>query len=122
MKLLSFATICAILLLVVLMVGCPRVVNNARDTIAAANGVIVQAEIQYSPTCTSNPSQPICNTINRAVAAQNAAITALEAYCGFNSASNPNDKCQPVKTLEPALTSALANLNQFVTELKGATK
>jgi hypothetical protein len=119
MKLLSIATVAVLLMLTV---ACHTFEANARDTIAAANGVIVQAEVQYSPTCTSNPNQSVCQTINKAVAAQNAAITALETYCGFTAANQPSDKCQPVKALEPALTSALANLNQFVTELKGATK
>lgn len=102
--------------------ACHTFEANARDTIAAANGAIVQAEVQYSITCTSNPNQTVCVDINKAVAAQNAAITALETYCGFTSASKAEDTCKPVKSFQPALTAALANLNQIVTELKGVTK
>lgn len=119
MKLFSIAMVAVLLLLTV---ACHTFEANARDTIAAANGVIVQAEIQYGPSCLANSKQTVCDDINKSVAAQNAAITALEAYCGFTGASQAQDKCQPVKSLQPALNAALTNLAQFVTELKGATK
>lgn len=119
MKLLTVATICC---LVLLTVACHTIESNARDTIAAAQGVIVQAQVQFQPQCSADATKAPCPVINQAVSAQNAAITALEAYCGFTPTSGVTEKCTPVKSLQPALTSALANLNQFVTELKGAIK
>lgn len=103
-----------------LLLGCTPVEQNARDGIATAAAVLRFAQTKYGPSCTANPKQAICQNINKAVHANNLAIDALESYCQLTPASDPTLPCKPVKALEPALASALANLNQTVTDLKGA--
>lgn len=104
-------------------IACSPVENQARDTAAALGGLLAQVQTQDKATCTVNPSQSICQTINKAISAQNALITSTEAYCGWSTTSPPGDptaSCVPVKSLEGALQTSIANANTFVTQLKGA--
>lgn len=101
---------------------CNTAASNARNTAAALQGMIVAAQAQYQTTCTANPSQTACTSINRAVAAENALITADEAYCGWSTQSppsNPTAPCVPVSGAAAALATATANAAAFITELKG---
>jgi|SRR5271166_2130038 len=109
--------------LLLVMVACTPLEQQARNTAAALQGVIVAAQAQYQTTCTANASQAVCVDINKAVSAENALITATEAYCGWNTASppaNPNTACVPVSTATAGLQTAIGNATVFITQLKGA--
>lgn len=112
--------IMAVLALMALLpsVGCGPAEKTARDVISSATGAISSAQVEYKAECTTLPTAPKCVLINDAVHAQNAAITALEAYCGFAvGVSLPGDKCAPVSTATGALTASLANLKNFTGEI-----
>lgn len=100
-------------------IGCTPVEENARNTAAALNGAITTAQAKYLTSCQSDQSLPVCQDIDKAVAAQNALITAIETYCTLPQGSPADSKCMPVKSAEPALETAIANAGQFITELKG---
>jgi hypothetical protein len=105
------------------MSGCSSVENEARDAAAALSGSIVGAQTKYQATCTANPSQQICQVINRGVSGENALVTAVETYCGWAPSlapPDPNATCVPVKSAESALRAAIANAAQLTTEIKGA--
>lgn len=104
---------------------CSKVQNDARDAAAALKGLITSAQSEYQATCQSNPAQAVCQTINRGVAGQNALITSVQAYCGWSASvppDNPNAPCVPVKGTESALSAAVVNANELITELKGILK
>lgn len=105
------------------LTACPKD-KNARDVAAALKGAIQTAQTEYSGACQANPSQATCMTINRAVAAQNLLITALENYCGWVQGAPPpdNTKCVPVPSAEAFLKTAVANANQSISEVKGIIK
>lgn len=111
--------LCIILAIAVLLIGCPATPQStARDVAAAGQGAILAAQ----SICSANPTQAGCKVIPQAISAQNALITSAETYCGFsvtNPPTDPNAKCNPVASLLPALQAATANMNQFITELKG---
>ena len=100
-----------------LLVGCQPPENTARDSIAAAKGVIERAQTEYLDTCIANTAQRICNLINDGVAAQNLAIDALNLYC---SGSNylAGGACQPNKEYLPRLQEALRNLDGIIAAIK----
>jgi hypothetical protein len=103
--------------------GQPPLVVNARDTLAAASGFVANAQKQYAKECVTDPTQEKCKYINQAVSGINATITAEEAYCGWSAATasqNPQPPCVPVATAADGLNAAIANLTQFVNQLKGA--
>ena len=115
----------SLLSILLVLVGCQPIEQSARDTAAALNGAITAAQAQYLTTCTADKTQATCQLINRAVAAQNALITATEAYCGWSVTAPPPDPtvaCQPIKAAVPALQSAINNATPFITELKGVIK
>lgn len=94
----------------------------ARNTLATSSGVLNQAQVEYLAECSANPTTKTCTLINQAGAAQNAALTTLETYCGFaNTAVLPaaDAECHPVASFESALVTATANLQELVGEVKG---
>lgn len=110
----------AIAVLCLFMIGCSPVENQARDSAAAIKGAIESAQSKYVSTCRSDPTQQVCEVINKAVNAQNALITATEAYCGGTAQSPKEQKCVPVKSATGALKTAILNANEITKELKGA--
>ena len=105
------------------MLACSPLENEARDTAAALGGSIAAAQTRYQAACAANPSQQICQVINRGVSAQNALITAVETYCGWSTAAAPpdaNTKCVPVKSTENVLRAAIANAAALTAQIKGA--
>lgn len=102
--------------------ACSPIEKNARDTAAALQGIIIAAQTKYRVSCSSDPNQTPCLTINRGVSGENALVTSIELYCGWSTLApptDPNAKCVPVKTAEAALSSAIANAAQLTTEVKG---
>jgi hypothetical protein len=97
--------------------------QNARSAAAGLNGALSAAQTQYQTQCVANPKLSPCVTINKAIDGQNALVTAVEAYCGWNPLSPPANPttvaCAPVKGAAAGLTAATANANLFITELKG---
>lgn len=103
--------------------GQPPLVVNARDTLAGASGFVANAQKQYAKECIANPTQGKCKYINQAVQGINATIQAEEAYCGWSPATAnevPQPPCTPVASAADGLSAAIANLNTFITQLKGA--
>ena len=93
----------------------------ARNTLATSSGVLNQAQKEYLAECSANPTTKTCTLINQAGSAQNAAITAVETYCGFpNSGAVPSQdaKCVPLASAESALVAATANLQEIIGEVK----
>jgi len=121
MKLLKLS---CITLLALVLAACPsNVVTVARDTAAALQGAIIAAQSANQASCTATPTGANCVLINKAISAENALITATEAYCGWSATApptNPQATCTPVSTLSGALNAAITNATTFITELKGA--
>lgn len=109
--------------LCLVLAGCQPIENSARDTSAALSGSIVAAQSQYGTSCVANPSQSVCQTINKAISGENALVTAVEAYCGWSPTLAPPDptaKCVPVKSAQAALQSAISDAAALTLEIKGA--
>src|SRR5258707_6509710 len=88
------------------MLACSPLENQARNTAAALSGSIVAAQAKYQGSCTANPSQQICQAINRGVSGENALITAVETYCGWAvtpAPPDPNAEWIAVKSAEAVL-------------------
>lgn len=105
------------------MLACSPLENQARDAAAALSGSITAAQIKYQAGCSANPSQQICQVINRGVSGENALITAVETYCGWAVTPVPPDpaaQCVPVKSAQGALQAAIANAGTLTVQIKGA--
>lgn len=103
-------------------VACSPLEQQARNTAAALQGVIVAAQAKYHDSCVGNPSQNVCQVINKGVSGENALVTSIETYCGWSTTMPPADvnaKCVPVKGATAALQAAIANAAQLTTEIKG---
>jgi hypothetical protein len=103
-------------------VACSPIEQNARNTAAALQGVIVAAQAKYHDTCVANSGQNVCQTINRGISGQNALVTSVETYCGWSTTMPPADvnaKCVPVKSAQSALTAAINNATALTLEIKG---
>ncbi len=93
----------------------------ARNSIATATAVISKAQSGNTASCQGKPDQQVCVAINKAVDAQNLAITGLETFCGFSLSPQPPDasaKCTPNKSAGANLNTVVNNLNQAINELK----
>ena len=116
----------AVLVLLGGLNGCTQLEKHARDTAAALNGAITQAQQQHQQECNATPTLAACIVINKAVDGQNALVTAIEAYCGWSVANPPVDmaatQCVPVKSAQAGLQTAVANADLFIAELKGVIK
>jgi hypothetical protein len=116
----------AVVGLCLLFVGCTSFEKSARDSVAAANGVLVVLQRQNGQ-CKLDPSQPVCQRIKQGIAAQNLAIDALEVYCS-GPAFEAGGACQPPSdpalknAAEVKLNAAIASLNTIVVDLKGLVK
>lgn len=114
-----------VFLLLLPMLACEPIEQQARDTAAGLEGALTAAQAKYQPSCSKNPNQNACQIINQAIAGQNALVTAIEAYCGWSAAMPPQNQtstCLPVKTAQAGLATAISNANLFITELKGILK
>lgn len=122
MKTIATLTLCALLLCAI---GCTENPEQiARTSIATATGAIGSAQADYTATCQKDSSQKICLAINKAVDAQNFAITGLETYCGFSIGGTLPDaaaKCAPQKNAVGNLKTVISNLDQAINELKSLT-
>lgn len=104
------------------MMACDSIDKQARDVSASLKGPLVVAQQQNQDKCGADPSVQPCQLINRAISAQNALITADQAYCGWSKSTALDQRdvpCVPVKTAEGGLKSALANAQPFIQQLKG---
>ncbi len=105
------------------MLACQPVEKTARDTAAALSGSIVAAQTRYQGQCQQTPTRDVCQLINRAVASQNALVSAVETYCGWQvslAPPDPNAKCRPVKSAQAALETAITNAATITQQIKGA--
>ena len=118
----KLATILVVIMLLP-MLGCSPLENQARDTAAALSGSIIAAQTKYQVSCGANATQEICQVINRGASAENALVTAVETYCGWTPTLAPPDptaKCVPVKSAQAALQAAIANAAALTLQIKGA--
>lgn len=112
--------------LLFLIAGCTSFVKASVDSLAAAQGFLAQAQVNHMAECTANPSlQFPCVDINLAVAAENAGVSALEAYCQLPVAPDPitlqsagATACNENPTAKQALVSALANIGTVLANYK----
>lgn len=106
------------------LTGCPgSPEQQARNALAAANGAIASAQQSYLTECTTNPNQTVCGSINRAIYAHSAAITAFETYCQFALSGQlppPETVCTPVKDAIGGLKVSVTNMNRLVDDMKKA--
>jgi hypothetical protein len=105
------------------MLGCSPLENQARDTAAALSGSIVAAQSEYQASCVANPTQEVCQVIDRGISGENALITAVESYCGWTPTLAPPDPtatCVPIKSAAAALEAAIANAATLTLQIKGA--
>jgi len=111
-----------VITLVSVLTACPKFEQNARDTAAALGGAITAAQAQHQTECQAAPTLATCVLINRAIGAQNALVTSIEAYCGWTAGvlpTDPNAACVPVASAKAGLQSAIDNSNVFIGQLKG---
>lgn len=109
-----------------LLAGCTSFVRASVDTLAAAQGFIGQAQKNHQAECSVDPSKDFpCQTINQAVAAQNAAVSALEIYCQLPAAPDPatlanmgTKACNENPSAKDVLSSSLSNLTQILASYK----
>jgi hypothetical protein len=114
---------------VLVTAACPTFVTSSVDTLAAAQGFIAQAQINHQIECSAAPTKAFpCATITTAVAAQNAAVSALEAYCQLPVAPDPATLkaqgtmvCNANPAGKQVLVAALANLGKILSGYKSAT-
>ena len=95
--------------------------SRGRDVSAALGGLLKSAQSKYHDSCVANNKQSVCQQINRAGAAQNALITALDTYCGWpasTSPPDPNQVCVPIASGQQALIDATTNAATFVAEIQ----
>jgi hypothetical protein len=114
--------LCLLPLLLVIS-GCPLTPEKARDGIATAYGFVSDLQQKYLVTCQANPAQNACVQINRGVALQRLASTALNDYCsGTPLAGNApylqGGPCSAQPGLQPRLQAALTDLNSIIADLK----
>jgi hypothetical protein len=112
-----------LIMCIVPMLGCSPLEEQGRNAAAALSGSILAAQAKYQASCTANPTQQICQLINKGVSGENALITAIETYCGWSvnpAPPDPTAKCVPVKSAQAALEAAVANAAALTTQIKGA--
>ena len=114
----------ALLVSMLLLAGCQPIEKSARDAIAGAKGVTDVLQEQYQAKCQADPTQSECAAINRAGAARNVAIDALEIYCagpGFDAGTGP---CEPPRDkaareiLADKLKAAILDLQRNVGDVR----
>lgn len=119
----QFLALILISILLLPAFACPAVQTDARNSAAALQGALQAAQTKYQTQCVAAPTGPACVTINKAIAGQNALITATEAYCSWNPLSPPVNpttaQCIPVKGAQAGLEAAIGNANLFIVQLKG---
>lgn len=119
MRIIAIALTCTLTLV---LTACGPLEEKTRDTAAALSGSIVAAQSKYHDGCVANPTKDVCQLINKGVSGENALITALETYCGWQvniAPPDPKAKCVPVKSAQSALEAALANAAILTTQIKG---
>jgi hypothetical protein len=104
-------------------VGCSPLEQQAYKSVVAANAFI-KAEKAQHPECATNPSAAICQNFQKATSAKDLLIDAIEQYCSSPDfdAGKPCVKPsgQAGDIAKQQLQSAVANLNQVLTDVKGA--
>jgi len=119
----KYVTFVLLLCFTLVLTACPAPNEQARDVSAALKGELTTAQQQNQEKCNADPSVFPCQLINKAISAQNALITADQAYCGWSEATPLDQRdtpCVPVKTAEAGLKAAIANAQPFIEQLKGA--
>ena len=116
----------SLLLLTVVLTGCPPPQESARDSILTARAVIETAQGDFRTSCQQDATQRVCAAINRAVDAHNLAVDALDIYCSGGD-WNAGGVCQPPtdqftrEQFESKLRTAISNLDSIIRELRDLT-
>lgn len=112
-----------VLLVALALVGCPREAANIRDSIAALDGFLRQAQDHHEGECVAQPSKALCQAINRAGAVQNAAGDFVKIYCEgprepFVATFKDGGPCIEQKGMEPRARAVLQELQRTIADLK----
>jgi hypothetical protein len=119
--------ILVVALATITLAGCPKLEQNAYNTVVAANAFVKDVRARH-PECASSTSTTLCNDLARATSAKDVLIDALETYCAgpnFNTggACDAPAKGTPAAIQGTAkLQSALDSYKQAATDLKGVIK
>jgi hypothetical protein len=117
-----------LLVSLLLLTGCPKFHEKARDALAAHSGFLNQAKENH-PECVPDWPQDnkICVALEKAIDAQNLAVTALDLYCS-GPAYVEGGECDPPdgkdvrKELKSRLEEALKQLATLIAEFKEVLK
>lgn len=118
-KLLALPILASILFLA----GCPIDPPKVRDQVALAYGFIGDLQSKHLMECQASPTLQTCVLINKGVAVQRLSASALNDYCSGPPRPgeidyNHGGPCSVQAGLQPRLESALADLNNVMTDLK----
>lgn len=124
---------CLGVLVALLSTGCQPLEKSARDSIVAAQAFLTEAKHNHpecDPDLVSGPlidrygpqaDNPTCQTIYRAIRAQNEAVDLLDAYCG-GSPYLDGAQCLPSAESKQQFISLLKNkireLNLYIGQLR----
>jgi hypothetical protein len=107
------------------LIGCPQSQSPesiARDAIGGAAGFLGNEQTIHLSECQAAPTKPLCQSINRGIAAQHTLADALIVYCSGAPTIGPAYKdggnCVPVRDAAAALQSAVVNLNDIISQIK----
>lgn len=101
------------------LIGCQPLEVSARDGIVTASAIIKAKQSKWRVTCQANPSVTECQNINKAGAALNVAIDALNAYCTSDAFNNNIGPCEPKAAFTVKLKNALSDLNRIKKDVEG---
>lgn len=116
-------TLAVLLLAVLALAGCHLDPMNARDGVVSAYGFIADLQTKHLASCQAAPQQAPCVAINRGVALQRVAATALNEYCAGPALPGQatyadGGPCSAQAGLQPRLELALRDLNSIMEDLK----
>lgn len=112
-----------LLILVLTLAGCTLDPAKARDSIATAYGFISDLQTKHLDSCRTDATQETCKLINRGVAVQRIAASALNDYCSGPPLAGEKPyleggACSTQAGIEPRLRTALTDLNNIMKDIK----
>lgn len=119
-RLVGFA---ALVLSVTMLTGCPIDAPKVRDSIATAYGFIGDLQTKHLAECKATPTLQTCVLINKGIAVQRLAASALNDYCSGPPAAGDmpyatGGPCSAQAGLADRLNAALTDLNNVMGDLK----
>jgi len=97
--------------------ACGPAHERAEEVVAGSYGVLTTLQDKYEATCKQDATQMPCVRINKAIAAHNLAIEALNLYCAGPGWAEGGE-CTPTKEHEPRMREAVQRLDEILKELR----